>query len=162
MALFSILQLSYLGYASMALQKAAFSLVRDVARTGDGSGPALQARLLAALSPLAALNRTCWASVVATRYEKEISLDGSEATIHLHYPMPIWVPLAGRFLGEPFPVRPGQDPGTQEAQRILRRLGIPFPPVLTADFRAPNIRWLTYTATAQNEGSRRKDLHEIP
>jgi len=161
MAFFSILQLSYLGYASMALQKAAFSVVREAARTGDASGPAFRARLFVALSPLASLNRACWVSVMASKYERRVSPNGSKVTIELHYPMPIWVPLAGKIFGEDLKFHPLPGQEMLETLRILQQLGVPFPPLPDPGFRAPRVRWLTYTATMHNEGSHRKAPHEV-
>jgi len=153
---FALIQATYFAFACFAVQRAALAAARHASRS-DGTGgwwdqPRAQVDL--SLAPLLSLNwKAQTASILATKVGQVASPIG--VTVKVRYPMPIWVPLAGRWFGKP--LVPVLDLKNNEAARILRLacqfLGRSAPDLSFDGIRLPYYRMLEFEATAVDESN---------
>jgi hypothetical protein len=112
--------------------------------------PRLQA--LVALGPLVAMNKACLVSGLLTKVETSES-DDHRLIATVRYPMPIWVPLAGPWLGERLMLPTGLiNPETKRVLQMAFQLIGKNPPDFDASFNhLPYYRWITFQAEAPLE-----------
>jgi len=147
---FGIIQIAYLGYASLAVQRATLSIAKSAARSQIFYDPHFQ--LFYSLAPLEALNKSTLATVLSTQCS--IETIGPNVHVEVRYPMPIWVPLIGRFIGEPLsPSLFTNIPGLDLVGKIFQFLGKTPPDLSFLGFRPPYVYWLTFTADARDENN---------
>ena len=152
MFFFLIIQSAYFGYTALAVQRAAIAGAREIALTGARNDQALRLKLAAALAPLARLNRAALAGIIYSRYETEFQSNRRNVRFKIYFPMPIWVPLADRILGVPFP---SLSPFYQtEASLLLKSVlnGNSENPGNLIRKSLPYVLWLTFEAETHNEG----------
>jgi hypothetical protein len=151
---FGIIQLAYMGFVSFAVQRAAMSVAREASLTGNRNTTDFYSKLIFALAPLGSLNRATFASIAACRCQIIESSDKKILTARLLYPMPIWVPLVGRVLGEPIiPALQGLPDGiTGNLRRIAALFGVSLPSLSFDGIRLPYFRWMVFETSVYNEG----------
>ena len=151
---FALIQGAALCWTCLGVQRAAMAAVRHASRVEAKAqvwdSPRLQA--LVALGPLVAMNKACLVSGLLTKVETTES-DDHRLIATVRYPMPIWVPLAGPWLGE----RLGLPSGVfnSETKRVLQtafQLMGKSPPDFDMSFiHLPYYRWITFQAEAPLE-----------
>ena len=147
---FGIIQIAYLAYASLAVQRATISIADSAARTRSIYDPRFQ--LFYSLIPLEALSKSTLATVLSTQCA--IQSSGPKIHVEVKYPMPIWVPLVGRFIGEPLsPSQFMNNPGLDLVEKIFRFCGKTPPDLSFLGFTPPYVHWITFTADATDENS---------
>jgi len=149
---FCVLQVLYTAFAALAVQRTSYALARESSLTGKVSGTVFMVRLYAAMGPLAFLSRTSLVSVAATTFECRPSTDGAEMRVLVRYPMPIWVPLAGKVFGEKMGPEVGPSKDLFGVWERLERAGLRFPDPWREEGRLPYFRWMNFEAVVHNEG----------
>ena len=150
--LFAIIQVAYIAYASLAVQRAALSIAKDVART-DGILPYdPEFQLLYSLAPLGSLNSQTLATIDAT----QCTIQTNENKIHVEvrYPMPIWIPLVRNFMGEKLSSSYLHDKSVSDMMNLVFKIIDKTPPSLPLSNDAqPVVHWITFSADANDENS---------
>lgn len=150
---FAILQGTALCWTCLSVQRAAMAAARHASRVEGTSkawdSPRLQA--LVALAPLVALNKAYLVSGLLTKVETVESDGHLIATVR--FPMPIWMPLAGPWLGERILLSDnGIDPETRKVLQIVFQLTGKKPPDFDSVLdRLPYYRWISFQAEARLE-----------
>lgn len=146
---FGIIQIAYMAYASLAVQRATLSIAKSSARS-QIYDPHFQ--LFYSLVPLEALNKSTLATVLSTQCT--IQSDGSKIHVEVKYPMPIWVPLVGRWMGEPLPSSQFTGIlGLDMVEKIFLFCGKTPPDLSFLGFTPPYVHWVTFTADTTDENS---------
>jgi hypothetical protein len=149
-----IVQLSYMAYVSLAVQRAALAIAQDASLTGDRAVRNFRSKLNYSLAPLISLSPKTLASISACQCACRESFDKKNITVQIRYPMPIWVPLMGRIFGES--LAPHFDShfskGGSDLQMASKFFGIPTPDFSLHGLRIPFYCWITFNASAHNEG----------
>lgn len=149
---FAIIQLSYMAYASLAVQRAALAVARNASLGGTDKPEAFKTQLAVSLLPIANLNRKTLLTVLASDCRVAPSADNRRMTALVRYPMPIWVPLVGSIFGRT--LIPGVNyNGTPagEAIQALFRISGKVPPDLSFKGAHLPVVWINYQATTFNE-----------
>ena len=150
---FAIIQLSYMAYVSLAVQRSALAVARDATLTGWENSISFKSQLAISLLPLANLNPKILSTILASDYDLNYSPDQKAVVVQVKYPMPIWVPLVRNVIGEN--LESTQDFNqTAEGQAIknaFELLGKPAPDLNFQNERLP-VFWVTYQETTFNEG----------
>ncbi len=150
---FGIIQLSYMAYVSLAVQRAALAVARNASLSGRDNSLAFKTQLVISLFPITNLSSKTLSTILASDYKITFSSDYQEITAQVRYPMPIWVPLVQNFLGEDL-ASPGDTDQTSEGEAIIavyRFLG-KTPPDLSFQGLHQPVVWLNYQVTTFNEG----------
>jgi hypothetical protein len=149
-----IIQLAYMAYVSLAVQRAALAIAQEASLTGDRTVRDFRSKLTYSLAPLASLNPKTLASIPACQCSCQESFDKKNITVQIRYPMPIWVPLMGRIFGEP--LVPHLDSslakGGLDLQTAAKFFGIPTSDFSSLGPRLPFYCWITFNASTHNEG----------
>jgi hypothetical protein len=149
---FAIIQMAYMAYASLAVQRATLTIVKEAARSRGILPYDPEFQLLYSLAPLGALNKETLVTVLAT----ECSVQFNQAKVHVQvrYPMPIWVPMIGKVFGQPLsPASASNIPILKMAGAIFKMLG-KSPPELSFSGAKPfYVRWITFSADTIDENS---------
>src|SRR5579859_5748713 len=149
---FAIIQLAYMSYAALAVQRAALSVARDAALDGQGDPKAMKARLTLSLLPLTHLNEKILLTVLASEFKTMVSEDRKQITVQVRYPMPIWVPMVRNMIGES--LAPSTDynnsPEGDAVKTIFQMLDKAPPDLSFKGVRLPVI-WMKCEATTFNE-----------
>lgn len=152
---FAIMQTAYIAFVSLALQRAALAVAHEASLTGSRDPKDLQDQVLLSLAPLPSLHRATLMGILACECSVRTSADGRSVTARIHYPMPLWVPLAGPLFGERLSAallsRDRSGP-TPQLRRFLILLGLSLPELTGSASRLPYIHWMDFTATDFNEG----------
>jgi hypothetical protein len=152
---FALIQLTYGAFASFAVQRAANAIAREAAASEDPKAYNPYFQLAYCLAPLGQINSTTLATVLATHCD--ISIDeetGDYVQVRVYYPMPLWVPMAGRLLGQPFQVASALRSPMENALEIaFEALGKPKPDLSFKQFSFPHVLNLSFTAQALNENT---------
>jgi hypothetical protein len=151
---FMIIQSAYLGLTALALQRAAMAGAREIGLTGIQNDQNIRLKIAVSLAPLAYLSQAAFIGILNCRYESNAAFHPREIRFSLHYPMPIWVPIAGKLLGGPLPAAPpgfgnGMTPSLRE---VFKTAGITRLNLRDTHRGLPCVRWLTFEATFHNEG----------
>src|SRR5579871_4302 len=151
---FAIIQISYMAYVSFAVQRAALAVARTASLSGLDNQALFQTQLAVSLMPIANLNRKTLLTVLASDCKVSVSPDGQKITAQVRYPMPIWVPLADKVLGET--LVPTADYNStaagQAIKAIFKMLNLnPSPDLSFSGVHLP-VCWISYQATTFNEG----------
>lgn len=152
---FALIQGAALGWTALTVQRAADAVARHASRAGadpkSWDSPRLQA--LVALAPLVGLNKAYLVSGAFTQVE--VQEDGDKTIATLRFPMPLWVPLAGPWLGERLvPPLNGWGNTTRDLFSSAFRLLGRTPPDLDAPLGAlPYYRWITFRSEEAMEPS---------
>jgi hypothetical protein len=150
---FALIQGTALLWTCFSVQRAAMAAARHAARVEakpkPWDSPKLQA--LVALAPLLALNKACLASGFLTKVETAQVEDHLVATVR--FPMPIWVPLVGPWLGQHLGLpEEAPDPETKRMVQTAFQLAGKKVPNLDAVFNhLPYYRWIEFQAEAAME-----------
>lgn len=149
--IFCVIQLAYAAYAALAVQRAALAVARTVSQGGKENDIAARTRVAVALLPIARLNRQALMTILATRCETEVSPDKSRITARVSYPMPIWVPLAGKIFGEPLnPITYDHRSNEGSLDSIFSILN---EPAIRSSLQGtlPRVHWITREESTFNE-----------
>lgn len=151
---FSIIQLAYMAYVSLAVQRSAFAIARKASfLKRDEISNAFKSQLALSLLPIANLSSKTLLTILETKCDVSFPENEGPVTATIHYPMPIWVPLARNLFGED--LVPSTDyrnsPEGQAIQTVFSLLNIPQPDFSLAGVRFP-VFWITYQATTYYEG----------
>lgn len=147
---FGIIQIAYLGYASLAVQRATLSIAKSAARSQLPELYDPHFQLFYSLIPLETLNKSILATVLST--ECSIQSNGTKVHVEVRYPMPIWVPLVGRFIGEPLSTSSFTNTtGLDLVQKIFQIIGKSPPDLSLLRFKPPYVRWITFSADTFDE-----------
>ena len=116
---FCLIQAAYCTLTCLVVQRSALVAARHAARQDGTGGPAASPLLEAtiALLPLADLHRSNLVALVLTRVD--INRRGPEVEAVVRYPMPLCVPLAGRWFGER--LNPPMDLSDSSVGKILKQ-----------------------------------------
>lgn len=151
--LFGLIQAAYGALVCFAVQRSALAAARHAARF-DGTGGAFGSprfQAYAALVPLASLHRSNLLAACLTQVD--IQNNGFRVTAIVRYPMPLWVPMAGRLLGQS--LIPPLDLQEYASVRWLRqafRLAGKTPPDFSWEgVRLPFFRIIAFRAVAFRE-----------
>jgi len=152
---FGLIQIAYTAYAAFAVQRAAFAIAREAAASPDPKSYNPYFLLAYCLAPLGQINTTTLATVLSTHCD--INLDEeTEDYVHVRvsYPMPIWVPLAGKIFGQPFQVSSAlRSPMEDTLEKVFEALGKPKPNLSFKQLTFPNVQTLIFSAEALKESS---------
>jgi hypothetical protein len=150
--IFCVIQLAYLAYVQLAVQRASLAIAREASCSNNPASYDPSFQLGYCLSTLGSLNKAALATVLATKCS--ISTDGTRVHVLISYPMPIWVPLAGNIFGQKLSLdSPGVMPMESSLQNAFKILGKPVPNFSFGNFNVPYIRYITYSADAVDENS---------
>jgi hypothetical protein len=151
---FAILQLFYIGYVSLAVQRAALSIAQETALTTERSDNIVHAKLIYSLLPISKLNRTTLACAMASQCQ--IKTQSEKVRVQVRYPMPIWIPLVGRVFGESIipSANYNNTPYGQAIRRIFQLLGKNPPDLSFTGLKFPHARWISFEAETFNEGAK--------
>ena len=153
---FAIVQLAYMSYAALAVQRGALSVARDVALDGQDDPKAVKARLILSLLPLAQLNQKTLLTVLESKCESKISGDRKQITVQVHYPMPIWVPMVRNIIGESLvPSADYNNSPEGEAVKAIFQMLDKTPPNLSFKGARFPVVWMKCEATTFNEAEGR-------
>lgn len=94
--LLCVLQLLFLGIGALSAQRAAYAGARQASLEGDALTGGFQ--VSAALLPLGLLHPSASAAVLGARVH--VQPEDRDLLFQVGVPFPLWVPLAGRILGE--------------------------------------------------------------
>jgi hypothetical protein len=147
---FAIIQLAYIAYASLAVQRATLSIAKDAARSNGILPYDPEFQLLYSLAPLGSLNNQTLATVMAT----QCIIDRNQESVHVEvkYPMPIWVPMLGNLIGQPLPPSHSTNlPAFEMLKTIFKLLGKTSPNLLLSNSTPPFVHWVTFSADAIDE-----------
>jgi hypothetical protein len=151
---FAVIQMAYMGYVALAVQRAALAAAQERSLTGPWGGTDINFKLAYALSPLASFNQATLACVSQSQYSCSISPDQKKVTIQVRYPMPIWVPLADRIFGQP--LASSVDSNSTEMGLAIKEAfklsGKPEPDLSFQADRFPHVFWITFESGTYNEG----------
>ncbi len=150
---FALIQLTYGVFASFAVQRAANAIAREAAASEDPKTYNPYFQLAYCLAPLGQINSTTLATVLATHCD--ITQDeetGDYIQVRVSYPMPLWVPLAGKLLGQPLQVASAlRSPMETSLESAFEALGKPKPDFSFKQFSFPYVLNLFFTAQALSE-----------
>jgi hypothetical protein len=156
---FALIQFSYMAFASLAVQKAAMAVARSASLSIDRESDQsfYKTQLALSLEPLSRLSNRALLTVLASRITVTVSPDRQWVTAHVHYPMPIWVPMVGPVFGKSLESSASDDssPGAQAVRTAFQRLGLSSPN-LGSHGRHLWVCWIDYAGTVFNEGYRPK------
>ncbi len=151
---FGVIQVAYMAFVALAVQRAALAIAREASLTGDRTIKEFRSKLVYSLAPLSSLSPKTMASVAACQCVCQESYDKKKIFVQIRYPMPIWVPLVGRLFGEE--LVPNFDSnfsrGGVDIQRAARIFGIPIPDFSSKQPRLPFYCWINFNASTYNEG----------
>lgn len=159
---FLTLQIFYTAFTALAVQRAALAIARESSITGIGADDVLREKLILALAPLSSLHPATFAGILGANYERSLSPNGQDVVVKVHFPMPIWVPMVGKVLGERLPVSLLLDSYSERKslQDIFHLLGHSIPDLSFSKDRLPYFRWVIFEAVTHNEGYSRNLAHE--
>jgi len=153
---FSILQAALWAVTCLAVQRSALAAARHAARADSTGGPAAspQVEAYAALLPLSAVHPTNTLSLAFTRVEVTRTAGRVEATVR--YPMPLRIPLAGRWLGQKLPLtgNPADTPSGRAVVWAFRLAGRRFPGFPDPGIHLPYFRMVCFSADTPEETPR--------
>lgn len=150
---FAIIQGTALCWTCLTVQRAAMAAARHASRVETTAqawdSPRFQA--LVALAPLVALNKAYLVSGLMTKVETTESEGRLIATVR--FPMPIWVPLAGPWLGERIALPTSSiDPETKGMIQTVFKLAGKNPPDFDSNLdHLPYYRWIVFQAESRLE-----------
>lgn len=150
---FALIQIAYTTLAAFTVQRAAFAIAHEAAASDDPKSYNPYFQLAYCLAPLGQINSTTMATVLATHCD--ISVDDADYVhVQVSYPMPIWVPLAGKIFGQPFQVSSAlRSPMESTLEYVFEALGKPKPDFSFKQFSFPNVQILSFSAEALDENS---------
>jgi hypothetical protein len=150
---FLTIQLAYTAYVAFSVQRAALSAAREISLTGPGDEESLYFKVGYALAPLASLHPAALIGISRAQCAYSFSPDRKKVLVQVRYPMPIWVPMAGKILGVPFPSGPSADsPAARALRKAFLLLGKAAPNFGSEAATPAYVRWMTFQASAVNEG----------
>lgn len=149
---FAIIQLSYMAYASFAVQRAALAVARMASLSGIDNSTTFQTQLAISLVPLSNLNQKTLLTVLESDCKVNESPDKKKIVVQVRYPMPIWVPVVGNVFGET--LVPSADynnsPAGQAIKTIFSMLKRPIPDLSFKGVRLP-VYWINFEAATFDE-----------
>jgi len=147
---FGIIQLFYMAYVSLAVQRATHAIAQQAAASDDPNSFLPQFQMIEALLPLEQLNSTTLSCALSSKYD--IHSDGSTIFVKVSYPMPLWVPIIKNLLGQNLDSSSatlGLVPPTLTTVLQAVGLGIPVLNTLTPT----KVIWVNFEAKALDENS---------
>lgn len=150
---FAIIQLAYMAYVSLAVQRSALAVARDATLTGQEYSISFKSQLAISLLPLTNLNPRILSTILASDYALNYSPDRKTVAVQVKYPMPIWVPLIRNVIGENLESTQDYNQTTegQAIKKAFELLGKPAPDLNFQKERLP-VFWVTCQETTFNEG----------
>jgi hypothetical protein len=153
--LFAVIQLAYMSYVSLAVQRAALAVARTATLSGTDNSKTFKTQLAISLFPLSNLNSKTLLTILASKISVTVSRDKKNVIAQVRYPMPIWVPMVSRIFGEP--LVPSFDynnsPEGQAIQKIFQLFNQPAPNLSFQGVSLP-VCWVKYEETTFNEAYR--------
>jgi len=150
--IFGILQLTYMAYVSFAIQKAALAIARTASLGSNNDKASFKTQLAISLLPEVNLSQKTLLTILASECEITTSSDKQRVTAQVHYPMPIWVPLAKNMFGSPLIASVNYN-NTSEGKTIknmFQIFGVKMPDLSFKGVQLAVV-WMTYEATTFNE-----------
>ncbi len=147
--------MTYTAFAAFSVQRAAFAIAREAAASSDPNSYNPYFQLAYCLSPLSQISPTTMATVLSTRCGITYNSDTDDyVQVSVTYPMPIWIPLAGKIFGQPFQVSSAlRSPMESTLEFVFESLGKPKPDFSFKQFSFPHVQMLTFKAEALCENS---------
>lgn len=148
---FGIIQLFYCAYISFAVQKATFAIAQQAASTETPTFFQPQFQIVSALFPLEKLNNATLLYALSSKCNIQEQNNRIIATVS--YPMPIWVPLIGKVLGQPLSTSSNPLSSiSQDLSGLLSTLGLSLPSFLNLT-NTNNVIWMTFQADCLDENT---------
>ena len=149
---FGIIQLAFSAYVVFAVQRTTNSIARAAAASEDPSQYDPTIQLGYGLAPLGLLSHQTLATVLATKCA--IQTNGDTVHVQVSYPMPIWVPMAGRLLGQKLSLVPADATAMCSAlQVIFQALRKPVPDFTSVSSNPPYVQLISFSCDAVDENS---------
>ncbi len=148
---FGIIQLFYCAYVSFAVQKATFAIAQQAASTEIPTFFQSQFQIVSALFPLEKLNNSTLLYALSSKCNIQEQNNRVIATVS--YPMPIWIPLVGKVLGQPLSTSTSPlSFVSQDLSSLLSTLGLSLPSFLNLS-STNNVIWMTFQADCLDENT---------
>jgi hypothetical protein len=146
---FGIIQLFYSAFVSFAVQKATHAIAQQAAASATPTLFEPHFQIITALSPLEKLNNSTLLYALASKCDIQEKNNRVFATVT--YPMPIWVPLIGKVIGQPFDSSKNSILSiATNLTNLLSTLGLALPgfPIPSNSI---NVIWITFQAYCLDE-----------
>ena len=149
---FAIIQLAYMSYVSLAVQRAALAVAREASLAGTDQSTFFKTKAVLSLMPIANLSQRTLLTILASRCSVRISSDQKQVIAQVRYPMPIWVPLVRDIFGETLVPSAdyNNDPAGQSVKTLFQILGRDPPDLSFSGVHLPVV-WFKYQETTFNE-----------
>ncbi len=149
---FATIQVSYMAYASFAVQRSALAIARMASLGGISNSTVFKTQLAIALLPISNLSQKALFTILASDCKVNESTNKQTINVQVRYPMPIWVPWVGKVFGQT--LVPAADynnsPAGQAIKDIFNMLRMPVPDLSFNGVRLP-VYWIHFEATTFNE-----------
>jgi hypothetical protein len=152
---FALIQVAYMSYVSLAVQRAALAIARTASLGSKDDSTAFKTQLVISLLPVANLSPKTLLTILASDYKVIPSSDNRQVTAIVRYPMPIWVPLVRTVFGKSLipSVDYNATPEGLAIKNVFQLLG-KQPPDLSFEGVHFPVFWMTYKETTFNEAYR--------
>ena len=148
---FGIIQLFYSAFIFFAVQKATHAIAQQAAASAAPTLFEPHFQIITALSPLEKLNSSTLLYALASKCAIQEQNNRVFATVS--YPMPIWVPLLGKVIGQPFDSSKSSILSiATNITNLLPTLGLALPGFSTPS-NSINIIWITFQADCLDENT---------
>lgn len=150
---FGIIQLAYMAYVSLAVQRAALAVARSTSLSNPYNVLSFKTQMVVSLLPIASLNRQTLFTILDSECDVKLSDDQKTVTARVRYPMPVWVPLVGKAFGETLaPAHDYNDTPEGKAVKAIFQMLNKTPPDLSFGGAQVPVIWINYEESTFNEG----------
>ncbi len=148
---FGIIQLFYCAFVSFSVQKATHAIAQQAAASAAPTLFEPHFQIITALSPLEKLNSSTLLYALSSKCD--IQEKNNRVFTTVSYPMPIWVPLIGKVIGQPFDNSKSSILSiTTDLTNLLSTLGLALPG-LPVPSNSINVIWITFQADCLDENT---------
>jgi hypothetical protein len=149
---FGIIQLFYMAFVFLAVQKTAITICQNAAASENPPQYNPDFDLIYTLAPLEKISPTLAETFLATNCQIESSND--EVRVTLHYPMIIWIPMFKQLFGQKFvPAALPQNADTALLNQVFSFAQSSVPAFQAVEKDIPYVHWFDIKASALDENS---------
>ncbi|HTA76424.1 MAG TPA: TadE/TadG family type IV pilus assembly protein [bacterium] len=146
---FGIIQLFYIAYVLLAVQRATHAIAQQAAASDNPDSFLPQFQIIEALLPLEQLSSATLSCALSSKCD--IHSDGTTVFVTVSYPMPLWVPIIKNLMGQNLDTSSALGLVPPTLTSVLQAVGLG---ISTPNTLAPTkVIWVNFEAKALDENS---------